>query len=282
LISGVDRAALGNPIGGLDANSLLNGVAQGQGQGASTGDSTANNVGADIANQIAGGNSNSIDEILNGLNGQGQAPPTNQSTTQVQGQAASQGASPAGSQGMGSDIDSSNIAGDLANQLAPKAGSGENSVQDVAGDLANQLAPNGQGQLPSQSQVGVQQSGGDAQTIQVVSTIILEANGQKITTTVIEAAASGEAMTLTPPAVSSLSAVTPVSTPSEAPSSTEMIAEMPAAASTSKAAKTVTPPAKSPPAKSSLPAVTPVPWTLSRAGSNATVSPIFFSTLYRN
>jgi hypothetical protein len=187
LISGVDRAAQGNPIGGLDANSLLNGVAQGQGQRASAGDITTNNVGADIANQIAGGSSTSIDDILNGLNGQDQTPPINQSTPQEQGPAAAQ----SGNQGIRNDINSGDIAGDLANQLASKAGSGENSVQDVAGDLANQLVPNGQEQLPQSSQASAQQSGGNAQIIQVVSTMITEADGQKIATAVIEAAASG-------------------------------------------------------------------------------------------
>jgi hypothetical protein len=213
LISGVDRAAQANPIGGLDANSLLNGVAQGQGQRASTGDIAANNVGADIANQIAGGSSTSIDDIINGLDKQGQTPPTNRSTSQEQGQT-----------------------------------SAENIVQDV-----------GQGQLPQSSPVSAEQSGGNAQTIQVVSTIITEANGQKIATAVIEAAASGEVIT----------AVTPVPwTLSGAPSSAGNVAGAPAAAaeSTSKAVITVTPPGQS-----SLPAVTPVSWTLSRAGLNATV-----------
>jgi hypothetical protein len=223
LISGVDRAAQANPIGGLDANSLLNGVAQGQGQRASTGDIAANNVGADIANQIAGGSSTSIDDIINGLDKQGQTPPTNRSTSQEQGQT-----------------------------------SAENIVQDV-----------GQGQLPQSSPVSAEQSGGNAQTIQVVSTIITEANGQKIATAVIEAAASGEVTTVTPPAASSLPAVTPVPwTLSGAPSSAGNVAGAPAAAaeSTSKAVITVTPPGQS-----SLPAVTPVSWTLSRAGLNATV-----------
>jgi hypothetical protein len=178
---------------GLDANALLTGIAQGQGQRSGSGDISTSDVGGDLANQIAGGGSTSIDSILSGLDGQKPGASTNQ-TSIPQGQGQSQRQNPeqvpsqGGTQNIGSDINSSNVAGDLANQLAPKPAAGENSVNDIAGDLANQLAPNGQGQLPPPTQAEAQQNGSNAQPIQVISTVITEANGQKLATALVEAA----------------------------------------------------------------------------------------------
>jgi hypothetical protein len=294
LISGVDRAqggaveALNVPVieqanalhngniaariaqNGLDANALLNGIAQGQGQRSGTGDISTDDVGGDLANQIAGGGSTSIDNILSGLDGQKQGAPANQtSISQGQGQSPAQAASQGGNQGTGSDINSSNIAGDLANQLAPKPGSSESSVADVAGDLANQLAPNGQGQLPPPPQAEAQQNGSNAQPIQVVSTVITEANGQKIATALVEAApqqaaapspaAAGEAPTgeLSSAPAEATSASSPAGGEAAAASSSSAAGQAPAEASfASKPAKTVFPAGKS-----ALPAVAPVPWT---------------------
>jgi hypothetical protein len=252
---------------------LLNGIAQGQGQQGGTGDISSSDVGGDLANQIAGGGSTSIDNILSGLNGQKQGASINQTNApqgqgQSQSQAPAQAASQGSNQGIGSDINSSNIAGDLANQLAPKPAAGESSVSDVAGDLANQLAPNGQGQLPPPTQAEAQQNGSNAQPIQVVSTIIAEANGQKLATALVEAApqqaaapspaAAGEApageMSSAPTeATSTLSPAAGEAMPQSSTAAKEASAE---ASSASKPAKTVFPAGKS-----ALPAVTPIPWT---------------------
>jgi hypothetical protein len=82
----------------LDAGALLNGLAQGQENNAggknkpSTGD-----IGGDIANQIAGGGSPGIDQVVSGLKEQGQAGAKNQSTSQESGK--TKGENNAGSQG---------------------------------------------------------------------------------------------------------------------------------------------------------------------------------------
>jgi hypothetical protein len=77
----VDRAQ----SGGLDAGALLNSIAQGQEKGES-GPKTGN-VGGDIANQIAGGGSPGIGQIIDGLTGQNQVGAKNQSTPPAQNQA---------------------------------------------------------------------------------------------------------------------------------------------------------------------------------------------------
>lgn len=228
---------------GLDANALLEGLAQDQSRGqSSTGTS---DVGGDIANQIAGGSSNSIGDIITGLNGQEQGASTNQSALQPQGQSASQGMVPGNSQSTGSDINSSNIAGDIANQLAPQPGSNDANVEDVAGDLANQLAPNGQGQLSPQGQADAQQNGGSGQIIEVVSTIITEANGQMMATALVEAASNEptEASSPAPQAAATKASQAAPKAPLEASSASQSVI-------------TVFPPGMSP-----LPAVTPIPWT---------------------
>ncbi len=291
---------------GLDANALLNGLAQGQGQRSGSGDISTNDVAGDLANQVAGGGSTSIGDILTGLNGQKQSPSTNQtSIPQAQGQSPTPGQNPtqgtpqSSSQGTGSDVNSSNVAGDLANQLAPKPASGESSVNDVAGDLANQFAPNGQGQLPpsngqgqlppngpgqlpSPNQVGAQQNGSNFQTIQIAQTVITEPNGQQISTALVEAALKGAAEPTLPAAgevpaavLSSASAVLS-SAPAEAPASSPSAAEetpapaqgeTPAALSSSAEKPSAESSSSSqavrtvfPAGKSALPAVTPVPW----------------------
>ena len=73
---------------GLDAGSLLKDVRRGQGNGQwqskstgriGTGDVNTNDIGGDLANQIVGGGSSSVDQILNNLNGHKQG--TNTSNT---------------------------------------------------------------------------------------------------------------------------------------------------------------------------------------------------------
>jgi hypothetical protein len=239
LISGTDRSQ-GNLVArmaqnGFDANALLNGVAQGQNQGGDPGrvgsDITTNNVGADLANQIAGGGSTGINDILNSLNGQDQSASTNDSTPQEQGQMSAQGAASQNTGNVGpGDINSSNIAADLANQLAPPAGSSENPVKDPAGDLANQVANNGFGQVP-------QQGGNNAQPMEPApamettpmeatppmepapavepapamesSSTMAEPEGQKTEPTGAEASGA-DVMTVFPPGQSPLPEVTPI------------------------------------------------------------------------
>jgi hypothetical protein len=74
--------------GGLDVGALLGGIAQGQ--ESSTGESEKATAG-NIANQIAGGGSTGLDQIISGLNGQKQSGAKNQSITQEQGQAKEKG-----------------------------------------------------------------------------------------------------------------------------------------------------------------------------------------------
>jgi len=247
---------------GLDANALLNGLAQGQGQGqrSGNGDINTNDVGGDLANQIAGGGSTSVDDILIGLNGQKQSLSTNQtSNPQPQGQSGAQGTSQDANQGAAGDIKSSDIAGDLANQLAPKPGSSQDGSADIAGDLANQLAPNGQGQLPSQS--GAPQNGSNFQTIQIVQTIVTQPNGQEIAATLVEAPPQGAAEA-TPPAGEAPAAASP-SAPAEATSASSPAAGEATAISSSTAAKA---PAE---ASASLPAEAEAPTTSSSARGEA-------------
>jgi hypothetical protein len=86
LVSGIDRAQ-DNKSGGLDAGALLNGIAQGQGDSQKQGPKpNTGNIGGDIANEIAGGGSSSIDQIIGGLNRPGQGVAKNQSISQEEGQ----------------------------------------------------------------------------------------------------------------------------------------------------------------------------------------------------
>ncbi|KAF1840035.1 uncharacterized protein K460DRAFT_372008 [Cucurbitaria berberidis CBS 394.84] len=78
-VSGLDIGDIATKISqskGLDVGSLLDEITQGQrngqGKGVGSGAIKDNNIAADLANQIAGGGSPSIDQILNALNGQEQ------------------------------------------------------------------------------------------------------------------------------------------------------------------------------------------------------------------
>lgn len=74
--------------GGLDASAILGGLAQGG--GSSNSGSSKPNAG-DIANQIAGGGSPGLDQIISGLNKENQSGAKNQSIAQGQGQAKEKG-----------------------------------------------------------------------------------------------------------------------------------------------------------------------------------------------
>lgn len=211
------------PTGPSDINTnnvgadLANQVAAGNRPTVGTGDINTSDVGADLANQVAGFG------IIPAAQGQtpGQAPAAGQAQpapqaqaaeaarpsaepqpapqagsarpaaeAQMSGQGQNQGLRPAGP----SDINTSNIAGDLANQLAPGTGvSGQRPASnDIAGDLANELAGGGAstGQNPQgQGQVAAAQSGrtgAGAVIIEIKSTVIQEANGQQLATAVVE------------------------------------------------------------------------------------------------
>jgi hypothetical protein len=86
LVSGVDRLQDKRSTG-VDAGALLNGIAEGQG---TTQDQkpkpNTGNIGADLANQVAGGGSPSIEQIVGGLTAQGQGVAKNQSASQEGGQ----------------------------------------------------------------------------------------------------------------------------------------------------------------------------------------------------
>jgi len=277
LISGVDRSANGvteldlsaaenvqrsaddvalesklvNRIAQLDVGALLNAGAQGpgqqQGQGqppalkpAGPSDINTSNVGADLANQIA----------ANGTLGLAPAAGPPQAAAPAPAIQAAQPAAPAAAasasgQGLGpkgpSDINTSNIAGDLANQLAPVPGavsgvSGQPPANnDIGAALANQIAGVGAvaGQSPSaQGEVAAAQSGGAAglAVVEIRSTIIQEVNGQQIATAVIigqgqQAAAAAPAATGAPPAA----APPAPAPPAEAPPAGAPPAEAPAA-----------------------------------------------------
>jgi hypothetical protein len=79
---------LEHAVSGLDAGALLGGLAQGQAN--SKGESDKANAG-DIANQIAGGGSPGLSQIIGGLNKQNEGGAKNQSITQEQGQAKEKG-----------------------------------------------------------------------------------------------------------------------------------------------------------------------------------------------
>jgi hypothetical protein len=83
----------------LDANALLNGILQGQENNAGGNNKpSSGSIGGDIANQIAGGGSPGLDQIVGGINGQSQASAKNESALQEQGQAKGKGESIAGGQ----------------------------------------------------------------------------------------------------------------------------------------------------------------------------------------
>lgn len=83
----------------LDAGALLNGIAQGQESNAGGNNKpSTGSIGGDIANQIAGGGSPGIDQIIGGINGQSQTGAKNQGALQEQGQAKGKGGGIAGGQ----------------------------------------------------------------------------------------------------------------------------------------------------------------------------------------
>jgi hypothetical protein len=77
----VERA----PNGGLDAGALLDSISQDQGGDQAKNNANAGSIGGDLANQIAGGGSPSLDQIIGGLGAQNPADAKNQSTTPEQG-----------------------------------------------------------------------------------------------------------------------------------------------------------------------------------------------------
>lgn len=246
------------PAGPSDINTsdvgadLANQVAAGNRPTVGTGDINTSNVGADLANQVAGfGTTPAAQGQIPGQSpaaGQAQPAPQAQAAEAARPAAEAQPAAearpsagaqaaaearPSGpAQGQGlrpsgpSDINTSNIAGDLANQLAPAPGvSGQRPASnDVAGDLANQLAgggaaPVGQGQSSpqGQGQLAAAQSGGaSAAIIEIKSTIVQEPNGQQIATLAIEGQGQGQQPAAAP-------------APTEAPAMTAPQAPAPAA-----------------------------------------------------
>jgi hypothetical protein len=98
-VSGVDRLQDKRSTG-VDVSALLNGIAEGQGNSQDQKPKpNTGNIGADLANQIAGGGSPSIDQIIGGLAGQGQGAAKNQSVSQEQGQKGASAESNAKEQG---------------------------------------------------------------------------------------------------------------------------------------------------------------------------------------
>ena len=258
------------PAGPSDINTsniaadLANQVAAGNRPTVGTGDINTSNVGADLTNQIAGFGTTPA--------AQGQTPgspvPGSQAQPAPQAQAAeasppvaeaessrqdpSQKLRPAGP----SDINTSNVAGDLANQLAPGLSvNGQSPASnDIAGNLANQIAggdaaPLGEGQLNSQGQVeaaGAQSGSAGVAVIEIKKTIIQEANGQRIQTAVIEQQAQGQP-----------SAAMPV--PTEAPVMAAPQAPAPAAEAKPTEAPAVTPVSAEPQSNSTAAEAAPKP-----------------------
>jgi hypothetical protein len=89
----------------LDASALLNGLGQGpEGNTSGNNKPSTGNIGGDLANQIAGGGSPSLDQIVGGVNGQGKGGAQNQSTSQEPGK-------PKGEGNVGGQVASQNSAG---------------------------------------------------------------------------------------------------------------------------------------------------------------------------
>jgi hypothetical protein len=239
------------PAGPSDINTsnvgadLANQVAAGNRPSVGTGDINTSNVGADLANQVAGfGTTAGVQNQTLGQSPAAAAQPVPQAQA-AEARPSGQVQGPAGP----SDINTSNIAGDLANQLAPVPGAvpgvtGQRPASsDIAGEIANQLAG---GAAPvSQGQVAAQSGGAGAAVIEIRSTIIQEANGQQFATQVIQQAGQGQQAAAAPAATEA-----PVATASQAPAppaeakSTEAPAAMPVpseALSTSTAAAEAAP-----------------------------------------
>lgn len=276
------EANLVNKIAQIDIGALLNAGAQQQGPGQAqpqgqtlglgpTGptDINTSNIGGDLANQVAANASSSTaqGQTLGQPPAAGppqlaaQAPPAgapqSAAGAPTSGQGQGQGLRPAGP----SDINTSNIAGDLANQLAPAPGvSGQRPASnDIGGDLANQIAgvgvPASQAQPQAQGQVAAASGGAGLVVIGVKSTIIQEANGQQIATAVIEQLGQGQQAAAVPAATGApaLAAPQAPAPPAQAPPAEAPPAEAPPAEA---------PPAPAPPAEAKpteAPAAMPVP-----------------------
>lgn len=181
-----DVAAKIAQSGGIDVSALLEEAIQGQGNDQKIGQGE----GKGSTNQIGGGGASPIDQILNSLDEQRQSG-KNSSKPQGQGQGQ---VLPAGqNNGQSNGLDVAALfnetfqglrAGQSENQNAKPIGTGDIISSDIAGDIANQLAPHGQGPLPSDAQRG----GNNVEIIQIKATLIIEPNGQQQETTVIEAA----------------------------------------------------------------------------------------------
>ena len=271
-----------NKVAQLDIGALINAGAQGpgqqQGQGqpqppalkpAGPSDINTSNIGGDLANQVGANGSLGLAPAAGPPQAAAPAPaiqaaaaasaPAIQAAQPAAAAAAAapaiQAAQPAasasaGGQGLGpkgpSDINTSNIAGALANQLAPVPGavsgvSGQPPANnDIGGAIANQLAGVGAvaGQSPSaQGQVAAAQSGGAAglAVVEIRSTVIQEVNGQQIATAVIigqgqQAAAAAPAATGAP------------APPAAAPPAAEAPAAMPVPSETLKSSAAVSAP----------------------------------------
>ena len=281
LISGVDRSANGvteldlsaaedvrrsaddialesnlvNKVAQLDIGALINAGAQGpgqqQGQGqpqppalkpAGPSDINTSNIGGDLANQVGANGSLGLAPAAGPPQAAAPAPAIQAAQPAASASAGGQGLGPKGP----SDINTSNIAGDLANQLAPVPGavsgvSGQPPANnDIGGAIANQLAGVGAvaGQSPSaQGQVAAAQSGGAAglAVVEIRSTVIQEVNGQQIATAVIigqgqQAAAAAPAATGAP------------APPAAAPPAAEAPAAMPVPSETLKSSAAVSAP----------------------------------------
>lgn len=192
----------------LDANALLNDIAQGQqgnnqkqsqGQGSGSESAGINIATGDLADQRAGG-SPSIDQRLNELNKQGQCASKNESTSQVQAQDQISAQGQSGFQGQNAGLDQGSTQRQsggvdisvLISESTPNKGQGGSN--DTAVDIARQLAGgeggslSGQDQAQAQGQDNAQGDGGKGQLIQVFSTTITKPNGQAIATALVQAA----------------------------------------------------------------------------------------------
>ncbi|OAL55809.1 hypothetical protein IQ07DRAFT_178710 [Pyrenochaeta sp. DS3sAY3a] len=179
-----DIAAKIAQSGGIDASALIEEALQGQGNDQKIGQGE----GKGPTNQIGGGGASPIDQILNSLDEQRQSG-KNSSKPQGQGQVLSPGQNNGQSNGLDvaalfNETFQGSRAGQSENQNTKPIGTGDIFSSDIAGDIANQLAPHGQGSLPSDGQRG----GNNIEIIQIKATLIIEPNGQQQETTIIEAA----------------------------------------------------------------------------------------------
>lgn len=193
------------PIGvaqsnGLDVNALLDGIAQGQtgderqkqGQSADrvgSGVGQSSDVGGDIANQIAGGGSPSINQILNGFGQPSQNAPANLSTIQGQGQNAegvglgANGENQAGSQAQGS-IEGQGVQGNGGNlrtiQLLSTVISEVNGLQHATEIILDLGAGQAQTAVPINTSPAEVPQVGNAQPLPTATPEAMVAPGQQL------------------------------------------------------------------------------------------------------